>query len=128
MKYGKLSLNNIIDKYEKSSFTSLSKEDYNKFKNNSSTYGRLTHNGLQTIMNKIQELEPNINFKNLNFLDMGSGDGYVVAIGSFYFKNSYGVELSQNRHNKALELFSKIPKTNFIIRWYRHKFQVVQNF
>ena len=113
MKYSKLSLKNIIDKYEKSSFVSLNKEDDIKFKNNASTYGRLTHNGLKTIMNKIKELEPNIDFKKLNFLDMGSGDGYVTAIASFYFKKSYGVELSKSRHAKAIELYNNISNTSF---------------
>ena len=113
MKYSKLSLKNIIDKYEKSSFVSLNKEDYIKFKNNASTYGRLTHNGLKTIMNKIKELEPNIDFKKINFLDMGSGDGYVTAIASFYFKKSYGVELSKSRHAKAIELYNNISNTSF---------------
>ena len=113
MKYSKLSLKNIIDKYEKSSFVSLNKEDNIKFKNNASTYGRLTHNGLKTIMNKIKELEPNIDFKKLNFLDMGSGDGYVTSIASFYFKKSYGVELSKSRHVKAIELYNNISNTSF---------------
>ena len=79
------SLKNIIDKYEKLSFVSLNKEDYIKFKKYPSTYGRLTNNGFKKIMNKIKELEPNIDFKKLNFLDMGSGDGYIVAIASFLF-------------------------------------------
>lgn len=113
IKYSKLSLKNIIDKYEKSSFVTLNKEDYIKFKNNASTYGRLTHNGLKTIMDKIKELEPSIDFKKLNFLDMGSGDGYVTAITSFYFNKSHGVELSKSRHDKAIELYNNISNTSF---------------
>ena len=107
------SLKNIIDKYEKLSFVSLNKEDYIKFKKYPSTYGRLTNNGFKKIMNKIKELEPNIDFKKLNFLDMGSGDGYIVAIASFYFKKSFGVELSKSRHDKAIELYNNISNTSF---------------
>lgn len=108
-----LSLPDIIDKYENYGFTSLNSNDINNFKNNASTYGRLTHTGFKQILDKIKEIDNTINFKELNFLDMGSGDGYVVAIASFYFKNSYGVELSEKRHKKALELFSKIPNVKF---------------
>jgi hypothetical protein len=90
---------NTIDMFEKNNYVS--------------TYGELTLNGMKTILDKIKNNQRSyLDMNNIRFIDLGSGLGKLPLIMSYYFnaKKSTGVELSVERHNRAMSMYNKLDK------------------
>jgi predicted nicotinamide N-methyase len=109
--------NNIIEEYINNSDIHLQLNDntVDVFEKNNyaSTYGELTLNGMKTILNKIKNNQRSyLDMNNIRFIDLGSGLGKLPLIMSYYFnaKKSTGVELSVERHNKAMSMYNKLDK------------------
>ncbi len=47
-----------------------------------------------------------------NFIDLGSGDGKITLIASLFCKESEGVEIDEELHDKALEMQKKLKIQN----------------
>jgi hypothetical protein len=78
---------------------------YNKYDNNTITYGELEYDGIQSLIKHLNQ-----NFDN--FIDIGSGRGklplYVAGLPNI--SKSLGIEIVTERHNDAIELKNKLNK------------------
>lgn len=72
--------------------------------NYASTYGELTREGMEQMMR-------GYNTENKTFIDLGSGLGKTPLYGvmDHKFKYAVGIELAKERHEKAIEMKSKLP-------------------
>ena len=85
-----------------------------------STYGELTMEGMKTILDNINILSLKT-INDIRFIDLGSGLGKLPLMVCYYFngKKCTGIELSTERHNKAMTMYQKLPlelqkKINYI--------------
>jgi hypothetical protein len=112
-------IENIVNNYvnDDDIFLNLDYNTLETFKKNNyaSTYGELTKEGLKTIIKNLRLKD------KIRFIDLGSGLGKVPLMMCYYFKANKctGVELSIERHNKALDMYNKLPlklqqKINYI--------------
>ena len=92
----------------------ISEKDNNLFreKNYNSTFGFLKNNGFNQIIKMSKKFFGDLSDKT--FVDLGSGDGRIVIWASKYFKKSIGIELSETRHNEAINIKSKIKNSENI--------------
>jgi SAM-dependent methyltransferase len=89
----------------------LTENDQKSFKGKNyfaaGTFGTLSKEGLNDLFIKSKQYVNNLN--NKNFLDIGSGDGRLVFWAKDYgFNNSFGIELSESRHNLSLQELNKL--------------------
>ena len=94
-------------------FTKI-KEEYDNFIKSMLEEGKLpykvTSKGIWgiSVCDEIFEVFKRMELQNYkNFLDIGSGDGRVVAIASLFTK-AHGIEIDPELHNKALEIKEKL--------------------
>lgn len=73
--------------------------------NYTSTYGELTREGMEQMIR-------GYNTTNKTYVDLGSGLGKTPLYGvmDHKFKYAVGVELAKERHQKAIEMKSKLPE------------------
>ena len=76
---------------------------YETYKNYTITYGELEYDGIQSIMEHLNQ-----NFDN--FIDIGSGRGKIplYVAGNPTISKSLGIEIVTERHNDAVELKNKL--------------------
>ena len=84
----------------------------NKNYNLADTFGCLTNNGFNKIIN-ISKIKLN-NLNTKIFADLGSGDGRTVFWASQFFNKSIGIELSSARHSEAINIKNKFYNNDSI--------------
>ena len=109
--YNTLKLKVLVlrNKYLEQSFINISNDTQKLFesKNYPLTYGELTLEGMKQIFNDFDTNQKKI-------IDLGSGLGKIplMAILYFNFSKATGVELSIERHLKAMEMYKDLPEEN----------------
>jgi SAM-dependent methyltransferase len=80
------------------------------------TYGEITYNGLQTLASIYQKTQPILSYPGgqRTFYDLGSGVGKNVIHMASIFPDlvSKGVELVQERHDKAMIVYNKLKSSH----------------
>ena len=100
---------------DKEYYLTENEKDLFKNTNNVSTYGYMTFEGIQKMLETLNKYNNN---KNLNFIDIGSGIGRVpiTLSSSNKFSNCIGLELSSTRHKVGHDLVknNNIKNVNLI--------------
>jgi len=102
-----VSIDKILD--ENKTYVTLSSKTTKKFEDGKypATYGELTREGMKEFIEGLH-----INTKGKKLIDLGSGLGKIplYAVADHHFSFAKGVELADERYNKAVEMVSKLPK------------------